>query len=226
MNIKSSILVKFDPRIRSALKALYDEWRILRNHNNGVRYVKRHLTKTSSLRVQFGCGPNPKQGWLNVDMWPGPWATPDICLDVSRDLPFEDGSVDEIYSEHMFEHLDYPIAASHFLAECFRVLRPGGLMIVGVPDVDAIYDRYMDSTKSTPAPVGDLNDHSVLGHPLELLNYCFHQHGEHKFLYNEDFLDKLIRHFGFTTPKRRPFDPEIDSEFRRYGTLYMVATKQ
>jgi len=226
MNIRSIILAKLDPRIRIALKSFWDEYRIIRNHNKGVRYVKHLLTATSSLRVQFGCGPNPKNGWLNVDMWPGPWATPDICLDVSRDLPFESGSVVEIYTEHMFEHLDYPSAASHFLAECFRVLETGGILTIGVPDVDAIYERYLALTKTTPAEPEAVTANSILGHPLEFLNYCFHQNGEHKFLYNEDFLGKLIRHFGFSNPKRRPFDPLTDCETRRYGTLYMVATKQ
>jgi Methyltransferase domain len=149
MNLKQLLVAKFDQRIRSALKNLYDEWRILRNHKKGVRYVKQRLDATRPLRVQFGCGPEPKQGWFNTDVWPGPWATPDTCLDVSRDLPFASESVAEIYSEHMFEHLEHPSAACLFLTECFRVLEHGGIMTIGVPDVDAIYARYRSLTSGT-----------------------------------------------------------------------------
>ena len=224
MNLKQLIVSRLDPRIRNSLKGLYDECRILRNHNKGVRQVREKLGGHQPLRVQFGCGPEPKPGWLNTDMWPGPWAKPDLCLDVSRDLPFASGSVAEIYSEHMFEHLDYPSAACHFLAECFRVLAPGGIMTIGVPDHDGIYERYQ-SVLSGSLPMPEPNAHNVIGHPLEELNFCFHQGGEHKFLYNEEFLIKLLVHFGFSTAHRREFDPEMDSEHRRGGTLYVVATK-
>jgi predicted SAM-dependent methyltransferase len=224
MTLKQLAVANFDPRIRKALKNLYDEWRILWNHRKGVRCVRQHLNATGPLRVQFGCGAQPKQGWLNTDMWPGPWATPDLCLDVSRELPFASDSVAEIYSEHMFEHLDYPSAACLFLTECLRVLEPGGAMTIGVPDVDAIYDRYQRLTSGAPSSLQP-DAHFVIGHPLEELNFCFHQGGEHKFLYNEQFLIRLLVHFGFCEPRRRVFDPKMDSEHRREGTLYVVATK-
>jgi len=224
MTFKQRIAEKLDPRIRGALKSLYDECRLLGNHRNGVRHVRRNLNGAGPLRVQFGCGPERKEGWLNVDMWPGPWAKPDICLDVSRELPFASNSVAEIYSEHMLEHLDYPSAACRFLAGCFRVLDHGGIMTIGVPDMDAIYDRYLSMKSAAPLP-GAPGTHSVIGHPVEDLNFSFHQNGEHKFLYNEAFLIKLLEHFGFSRPRRRPFDPGMDSGHRREGTLYVVATK-
>ena len=213
-----------DERIRRALKNLYDEIRIRANHRRGVRAVERYLREMRPLRVQFGCGQTPKAGWLNTDLWPGPWATPDICLDVSRVLPFPDGSVAEIYSEHLLEHLDYPAAARLFLAECFRVLEKGGTMTVGVPDLDGIDERYHALSRENRSASAESPQY-ILNHPAEELNDCFHQQGEHKFLYNEQFLGALLRYFGFTNVARRAFDPAVDSEHRREGTLYMVARK-
>jgi predicted SAM-dependent methyltransferase len=124
----------------------------------------------------------------------------------------------------MFEHLDYPNAVKRFLAECFRVLKPDGLMTIGVPDLDAIYRRYESIANGSCSAV-EWKEHYLLGHPVEELNYCFHQGGEHKFLYNEDFLVKLLINFGFRNVQRRPFDTSMDSEYRREGTLYVCANK-
>lgn len=224
MTIKQILASKIDQRFRKALKSLYDEWRILRNHKKGVRYVKQQLDPTRPIRVQFGCGPETKEGWLNTDLWPGPWATPDICLDVSRDLPFTSGTVSEIYSEHMFEHLEYPTTVKHFLEECFRVLAHRGTITIGVPDLDWIFQQYHGWTPSTPLSVYP-NAPYIIRHPLEELNYCFHQGGEHKFLYHEEFLCALLKYFGFSDVHRRAFDPLLDTEHRREGTLYVVASK-
>jgi hypothetical protein len=95
-------------------------------------------------------------------------------------------------------------------------------MTVGVPDLDGIYQRYLRAFRPS---VEDGSKRYILGHPLEELNYCFHQGGEHKFLYNEEFLTALLMHFGFFPVKRRAFEPDIDTELRREGTLYLVATK-
>ena len=222
MTLKQAVSGILDAKIRFAAKNLYNQWRLLRNHRKGVHYVNSHCVSRKPLRVQFGCGPQPKKGWLNTDIWPGPWATPDICLDVTRPFPFASNSIAEIYSEHMFEHLDYPGDVRLFLSECFRVLESGATMTIGVPDLDSIYERY--SKGSQPSLDGSSGRY-ILGHPLEELNYCFHQEGEHKFLYNEEFLKALLTHFGFLPVKRRAFDPDIDTELRREGTLYLMATK-
>lgn len=228
MTINQLLASCIDERIRKAAKTLYDEWRILRNHKKGERYVRQQLDASKPIRkpirIQFGCGPEPKEGWLNTDLWPGPWAKPDICLDVSRNLPFISGTVSEIYTEHMFEHLDYPSVVRHFLEECFRVLAPGGTMTIGVPDLGWIFERYHKSTPSTPFPIYP-NAPCIIGHPLEELNFCFHQGGEHKFLYDEQFLCALLDHFGFADVRRRAFDSLLDTEHRREGTLYVVASK-
>lgn len=52
---------------------------------------------------------------------------------VGDKLPFRDGALNYIFSEHFFEHL-YPAETEELMRECHRVLAPGGLMRVSVPD--------------------------------------------------------------------------------------------
>jgi SAM-dependent methyltransferase len=59
-----------------------------------------------------------------------------------KHIPQAAGSVDAIYSSHMIEHLDRR-EARRFLAECRRVLKPGGVLRLVVPDVRVTINDYM-----------------------------------------------------------------------------------
>ena len=48
--------------------------------------------------------PNRKEGWINIDLAVGV----DLQPDRRERLPFPDDSVEFIYSEHFFGHLNYP----------------------------------------------------------------------------------------------------------------------
>ena len=54
-------------------------------------------------------------------------------IDLLAALPFESRSLDAIYGYHVLEHLDLH-EARRFLAECLRVLAPGGWLRVSTPD--------------------------------------------------------------------------------------------
>jgi SAM-dependent methyltransferase len=84
------------------------------------------------MKLNIGCGPNRKKGWDNIDLLPDV----DLSLDMREAMPFSENSATIIYSEHFFEHLDYPEPAKRFLKECHRILRPGGIFSVGVPDTE------------------------------------------------------------------------------------------
>jgi SAM-dependent methyltransferase len=66
------------------------------------------------------------------------FAPPDY-IDITKPLPFEDNSVDFIYTSHTVEHTTTPDAV-RFFAEALRVLKPEGTLRVAVPSVDKIYD--------------------------------------------------------------------------------------
>ncbi|HET9074374.1 MAG TPA: methyltransferase domain-containing protein [Solirubrobacteraceae bacterium] len=62
-------------------------------------------------------------------------------LDLTRRLPFPDGVLAAVYSSHTFEHLQRD-AAERAIAECHRVLRPGGVLRLAVPNLDNIVAHY------------------------------------------------------------------------------------
>jgi len=51
-----------------------------------------------------------------------------ICADANKPLPFCDASIESILASHILEHLRSPIA---FLEEAHRVLKPGGILVIG-----------------------------------------------------------------------------------------------
>lgn len=52
----------------------------------------------------FGCRPNLKHGWVNIDI-AGP---ADLYLDLREPIPFKSDQYEQFYSGDFFEHLDYP----------------------------------------------------------------------------------------------------------------------
>jgi len=62
--------------------------------------------------------------------------------DLSHGICFPDGSMDAVYASHMLEHLDRH-AVPALLAECRRVLRPGGVLRLAVPDFEAMARLYV-----------------------------------------------------------------------------------
>ncbi len=81
--------------------------------------------------------------WKNLDCVSRPGQVPDIVCDVLKEpLPFEDGSVDLVMLYHFFEHLPL-MGADGVVAECYRVLRVGGSLIIVVPDLRALAQRWL-----------------------------------------------------------------------------------
>lgn len=81
------------------------------------------------VRLNIGAGVSFIPGFVNIDITD----RGDICLDLNRErLPFEDNSVDLIFTNHTIEHLDGYL---HAIGEIHRVLKHGGELLVGVPYV-------------------------------------------------------------------------------------------
>jgi len=74
------------------------------------------------IKLDIGCGKNKKRGYIGIDI--DPKSDADI-ISSALNLPFDNESVDEIYSSHLVEHL-LPEEAKKFFNEIYRVLRKGG----------------------------------------------------------------------------------------------------
>jgi len=222
--------------VRKALRQVQLEWRIQQIHRASLRQLK-HLTISSPARLNLGSGLRPRPGWINVDLTA---PSPDLRLDLREPLPFADASVAEIYTEHFFEHLDYasvadstawhldppgdPSEALSFLRECLRVLVPGGVLDIVVPDAECILSDYAARREQ---------HHSVNGWwgpewcdtAMHCVNYVFRQGREHKYAYDTETMQEALTRVGFARTARRAFDPEKDAENHAIGSLCMTAVK-
>jgi predicted SAM-dependent methyltransferase len=90
--------------------------------------------------LNIGCGGRFCPDWVNVDVAP---SHPSVQrCDIARGLPFPDGRFRLVYHSHVLEHLDKE-SAGFFIGECHRVLEPGGIIRIAVPDLEAIASRYL-----------------------------------------------------------------------------------
>ena len=206
--------------VKEAARNLGREIVMLRKHWRGVRAASR-LPSTEDLKLHLGCGPKIRKGWINIDCSD----QADITLDLREPLPFVSGSCSMIYSEHFLEHVNYPEPTRSLLTECLRVLRPGGLFSVGVPDTEWPIAEYLNVQNQ-----GYFR--SIKGfHPawcetdMEHINYHFRQDGEHLFAYDFETLKSVLTRVGFHDIQRRDFNPALDSHDRKVGTLYVDARK-
>lgn len=65
-----------------------------------------------------------------------------LVHNLAKGIPFGNNSADLIYHSHLLEHLDRPIAEK-FLLEVKRVLKPGGIHRIAVPDLEMACRDYM-----------------------------------------------------------------------------------
>ena len=100
---------------------------ITRNHFNGIN---------------LGCGNCTNLAWRNLDI--NPYTEGVEAWDANLGIPASSNSVDCIYHSHLLEHLDQEQA--EFLSkECLRVLKPGGIIRIAVPDLERICRDYLQA---------------------------------------------------------------------------------
>jgi SAM-dependent methyltransferase len=115
-------------------------WRRGRDHGKVDRaLIERYLREAGTRKLQIGCGRNPLPGWLNCDLYPDSHDV--LHMDARGRFPLPDGAFDYVFSEHMIEHVSYAEGAS-MLAECHRVMKPGGRIRVSTPDLRFLIDLY------------------------------------------------------------------------------------
>lgn len=183
------------------------------------RRKARRLAQSVPLHLHLGSGPSLKPGWVNVDLF---GRREDLYWNLLRPLPFAPGSVDAIFHEHVLEHFCLPDALA-IVEDCFRVLRPQGVLRIGVPDLRRYIEAYMGD--------GSFLEEMRPGRPTRALamQELFFRHG-HRSAFDWDTLALITQAAGFSSCERRLFgesllDPVPDSEERRGETLYVECVK-
>ena len=90
--------------------------------------------------LNLGCGTRYHRDWVNLNYT----ATgPDVIAhDLYNGIPFDGESFEVVYHSHLLEHFPKSFA-SFFLKECYRILKPGGIIRIAVPDLEQIARTYV-----------------------------------------------------------------------------------
>jgi SAM-dependent methyltransferase len=194
------------------------------------------MALNSLAKLNLGCGPgNAPANWINVDgswnAWfsnhrnlrrvlkavgiinasnAAEWRVRPLVHDLTKPLLFEDNSISAVYGAHVLEHL-YLVDAQRLLSECKRVLRPGGVIRLVVPDLRSMAASYLKNKNGeSPSPSEKIraadNLNELLGFrspappsgnlffKLYSLWKDFHHH---KWMYDSDSLAHYLEEAGF-----------------------------
>jgi len=129
--------------------------------------------------------------WKSVDICAA--YNPHECYDISTGIREPDNTMEEIWMGDFFEHL-LRLKARFVIAECFRVLKPGGKIRISVPDMAIVMPKWLESN-------GDIGSDLIWGDQDELYQRnsipSAHFNG-----YTEATLTKMLLSAGFKGMKR------------------------
>ena len=159
------------------------------------------------MKLHLGCGKKYIPGFVHVDLQD--FEHIDYRTSVA-DLAFaQDESVDLIYSSHVLEHFgrhEY----KKVLHEWFRVLKPGGILRLAVPDFAAVVEYYTKKDDNLEILLG-----LVVGGQKE---------GEfdyHKMIFDEKLLNKVLKETGFSRVERYDWRETEHAHIDDYSQAYL-----
>lgn len=181
------------------------------------------------MKLNLGCGLNVVDGWTNVDyalgakltklplfstinrklkVFSADWDSRIFLHDLTCRFPWQDASVDYCYSSHTLEHLTRGQGV-FLLQESHRVLRPGGVVRIVVPDLASVIREYHAGTIRADQFLETLG--VLYGADKRGLKKFFAPFYEfpHKCMYDTPTLVAVMREAGFLAEERRPFDSSI-----------------
>jgi predicted SAM-dependent methyltransferase len=215
---------------------VFYETRATAKHFRSWLFERAKFRGKTNLKLNIGCGANVAPGWINIDL-EGPAEV--FRWDCRRGIPFDDESVESIFAEHVFEHLD-PVTGAKFLSECKRCLQSGGVVRIVVPDAGR-YLRLYQGDWSGFVPVRPLIEDNgeyrdfwldrVYRTKMEFINEVFRQGGEHKYAYDADTLMMRLRDAGFVRVIQQSYGVSVasqtplDTESRGGESLYVEGIK-
>lgn len=183
------------------------------------------------LWLHVGCGPITPEGWVNLDAsWnllaarvPGlrsvlqatglisanaaqfQWSNHIRYCNVNNGLPFRDGEVAVVYASHVLEHLSHKHAQA-FVREAYRVLKPGGVIRLVVPDLERLARLYLQEKQNGQAdtlrPADEFMSRMLTcvdhGDSMPVKFYrTYLDTLSHKWMYDRDSLQALLREANF-----------------------------
>jgi SAM-dependent methyltransferase len=178
----------------------------------------------SVRRLNWGCGGWPQPGWINSDRKGGPGI--DLSCDIRDGLPLEEGSIDYVVSVHALPEVPYPDLVPA-LRELRRVLKPGGVLRLVLPDLEMGIRAFLAGDRDYFAIPDE--DARTLGGKLAV-QLTWYSYSRSLFTY--DFVEELLSKAGFAKRIRcdyrrtaSPFREIVDLDNRERESLFVEAEK-
>ena len=221
--LKRKIPDKLKPPLRMALSAYRRIYGRIIFPSPVDRCKAAKFKKMSPLKLNVGCGKVKLPGWTNIDIEPDA----DLVMDVRKGLPFEDCSVDFIYSEHVLEHLTFA-EGGKALGEFYRCLKDRGCVRIAMPDLDYIIQKYVSDWKNQDWL--SWPEYEFIKTRGQMINISFREWG-HELLYNEEDSRNQLTKAGFRNISRCDRDKSNHAELcnletRKDSKLIMEAEKK
>ncbi len=218
------------------------------------------------VRINLGSGAHCPPGWTHVDnsigawlgkrprlfaflratmvgplarLLPAPgWGPNCERMDLTRPLRFPTAFADAVHASHVLEHLTLD-EGQRLLLECHRILKPGGVLRMIVPDLAALVSGYERERHRDPAGAAAwfLANTGFADYPppratWRLPLWIVRRRHNHAFIYDEPALRRAYENAGFTAIRRRGFGEsdipgilEIEVSSRLDGAICLEARK-
>lgn len=163
-----------------------------------------------------------------------------LVHNLANGIPFEENSVDAVYHSHLFEHLDRDVA-DVFLREVRRVLKPGGIHRIVIPDLESICKAYISHIQICETNANERKNHDSYVFPLleqavrreaagtsqqrpfrrfieNRLMGDARQRGEtHQWMYDRISLKEKALNAGYTEVHSKTYDSSLIPNWAEYG---------
>jgi SAM-dependent methyltransferase len=158
-----------------------------------------------------------------------PWSR-DILRHDIRKMPFPDGIAEAIYSSHTLEHL-YLVDAASVIRECRRLIQPGGVLRIALPDALHLAQKLIDD-RNSPTSGWEYN-RRLLAHPekrpslIRRLVMCAGGH-VHRWQPTAAMVEDMLCRAGFDTVTQWSYRegklPDLDIIETRPESFFLEAT--
>ncbi len=95
------------------------------------------------IKLHLGCGGYFMEEWVNCDLRPRSKRV--LRVDLLRKLPFRDGSIKFVYTEHVLEHFSID-ELRVMLKHIFQTMQEGGVFRIAQPNLQTMIEDSLSST--------------------------------------------------------------------------------
>jgi len=178
--------------------------------------IKAYLATHQVRKLEIGALVASLDGWLSTDV--DPFSEGAVFLDATKPFPFDCGTFDYIYSEHMIEHISWQNGQT-MLRECHRVLKPRGVMRIATPDLEVVLGLYSPTLSAEQKNYIEWMARKALPgvsthQAAFVINNAFRNWG-HQFIYDGNLMTLALERCGFTDIRRCAYGESNEEHLRQ-----------